>query len=101
MRRKIVLFKRMGGLEVPGRFPASHPASDLHKMTSNREGPMKETELVGELSSLRNFFAYNTFEDKYLKYIGRLPKIALEKDRGASHHSILDICTHILDVYRS
>ncbi len=55
-----------------------------------------------ELAALRDFFAYNTFVRKqYLSSINKLPKKALTKDRGASYPSILDILTHVLDVYRS
>ncbi|MGA2664208.1 MAG: DinB family protein [Nitrososphaerales archaeon] len=59
-------------------------------------------ELVGELASLREFFAYNVFvRRKYLDFMGGLPEETLTKDRGASYPSILDIQTHILDVCRS
>lgn len=61
-----------------------------------------EAELEGELKALRDFFAYNTFvRKKYLRFIGKLPKKIITKDRGASYPSILDIFTHVLDVYRS
>ena len=60
------------------------------------------TELTGELSALRDFFACNTFvRKKYLSLISELPKKSLIKDRGASYPSILDIQTHIVDVCRS
>ncbi len=56
---------------------------------------------MGELASLRDFFAYNTFvRKKYLRLISKLPKKTLAKDRGASYPSIIDIFVHILDVYR-
>ena len=55
-----------------------------------------------ELAALQDFFAYNTFvRRKYLSFISKLPKKALTKDRGASYSSILDILTHVLDVYKS
>jgi uncharacterized damage-inducible protein DinB len=60
------------------------------------------SEQSGELASLREFFAYNTFvRKKYLDMMVKLPKETLMKDRGASFPSILDIHTHVLDVYRS
>ncbi|MDA4122052.1 MAG: DinB family protein [Thaumarchaeota archaeon] len=56
----------------------------------------------GELASLRDFFAYNSFvRKKYAIVMGKLPGATLTKDRGASHPSLLDIWTHILDVDRS
>ncbi len=55
-----------------------------------------------ELEALQDFFEYNTFvRKKYLSLISKLPKKTLTKDRGASFPSILDILTHILDVYKS
>lgn len=61
----------------------------------------RATELAGELIALQEFFAYNTFvRKKYLSFITKLPKKILTKNREASFPSILDIQTHILDVYR-
>lgn len=55
-----------------------------------------------ELEALRDFFQYNTFvRKKYLGLISKLPEKTLTKDRGASFPSILDILTHVLDVYKS
>jgi uncharacterized damage-inducible protein DinB len=60
------------------------------------------TKLLGELEALQNCFAYNLFvRKKYLEFITKLPKKTLTKDRGASYPSILDIFTHVLDVYDS
>ena len=55
-----------------------------------------------ELEALQDFFEYNTFvRKKYLGMISKLPRKTLTKDRGASFPSILDILTHVLDVYKS
>ncbi len=55
-----------------------------------------------ELEALQDFFEYNTFvRKKYLRTISKLPRKTLTKDRGASFPSILDILTHVLDVYKS
>ncbi|MDH2900512.1 MAG: DinB family protein [archaeon] len=55
-----------------------------------------------ELEAVRDWFEYNTFVRKrYLDYISKLPENVITKDRGASFPSILDILTHILDVYKS
>jgi uncharacterized damage-inducible protein DinB len=54
-----------------------------------------------ELQALRDFFDYNTFVRKrYLSFISKLPQNLVTKDRGASFPSILDIFTHVLDVYK-
>jgi uncharacterized damage-inducible protein DinB len=59
------------------------------------------SELDGELKSLRDFFAYNTFvRKKYFKLISKLPKNVIGKNRGASFPTIQDIFVHVLDVYR-
>jgi uncharacterized damage-inducible protein DinB len=56
----------------------------------------------GEVEALRDWFEYNTYvRQRYLRLISRLPKAALAEDRGASFPSILDIFTHVLDVYKS
>ena len=55
-----------------------------------------------ELESLQDFFEYNTYvRKKYLGLVSKLPEKTLTKDRGASFPSILDILTHVLDVYKS
>jgi uncharacterized damage-inducible protein DinB len=55
-----------------------------------------------ELDALRDWFDYNSFvRKKYLRLIVRLPRGVVTKDRGASYPSILDVFTHVLDVYKS
>jgi uncharacterized damage-inducible protein DinB len=55
-----------------------------------------------ELEALKDWFDYNAFVRKrYLEFIARLPENVITKDRGASFPSILDIFTHVLDVYKS
>jgi uncharacterized damage-inducible protein DinB len=55
-----------------------------------------------ELEALKDWFDYNTFVRKrYLEFIALLPESVITKDRGASFPSILDIFTHVLDVYQS
>jgi uncharacterized damage-inducible protein DinB len=50
----------------------------------------------------KDWFAYNTFvRQQYLKLISALPTDVITKDRGASFPSILEIFTHVLDVYKS
>jgi uncharacterized damage-inducible protein DinB len=59
-----------------------------------------DSNLNGELASLRDFFAYNKFvRKKYFRFLSKLPKNTLTKDRGASFSSLLDIYTHVLDAY--
>jgi len=54
-----------------------------------------------ELYAIREWYAYNTFVRKrYLGFLHTLPRNVISKDRGASYSSILDIFTHVLDVYR-
>jgi len=55
-----------------------------------------------ELTTLRRFFRYIAdARQVYLETFSRLPSDALQKDRGASFPSILDIFGHALDVYKS
>jgi len=57
-------------------------------------------ELNGELSALRDFFAYNTFvRRRYLAMITGLPEKVRTKDRGASYPTLVDIMAHVLDAY--
>ena len=54
-----------------------------------------------ELYAIREWYAYNTFVRKrYLRYFQKLPRDIISKDKGASYSSILDIFTHVLDVYK-
>ena len=62
----------------------------------------ENTQRKDELQTLRDWFSYNTFVRKrYLGFLARFPRNAINKDRGASYPSILDIFTHVLDVYKS
>ena len=71
-------------------------------MTENKKTKPPPSLLEGELSSLQDFFAYNSYvRRKYFNFIRTLPEATLAKDRGASFPSILDIWTHILDVAKS
>ena len=55
-----------------------------------------------ELEALKDWFDYNTFVRKrYLDFIAGLPENVITRNRGASFPSILDIFTHVLDVYKS
>lgn len=55
-----------------------------------------------ELEALKDWFDYSTFVRKrYLDFISKQPENVITKERGASFPSILDIVTHILDVYKS
>ena len=64
--------------------------------------PRKQISQRSELQAVKDWFDYNTFVRKrYLRSIEKLPKNVLEKNRGASFPSILDIFTHVLDVYKS
>jgi uncharacterized damage-inducible protein DinB len=64
--------------------------------------PPRITRNRSELEALKDWFDYNTFVRKrYLDFLGGLPENVITKDRGASFPSILDIFTHVLDVYKS
>lgn len=63
---------------------------------------MSSTAARTELEAVKDWFDYNTFVRKrYLDLIAGLPENVITKDKGASFPSILDIFTHVLDVYRS
>jgi uncharacterized damage-inducible protein DinB len=65
---------------------------------------LKRVEIAqrSELQAVKDWFAYNTFvRQQYLKLISGLPTVVITKDRGASFPSILDVFTHVLDVYKS
>jgi uncharacterized damage-inducible protein DinB len=54
-----------------------------------------------ELQAIREWYAYNTFVRKrYLRFLRKLPRNIVSKDKGASYASILDIFTHVLDAYK-
>jgi uncharacterized damage-inducible protein DinB len=64
--------------------------------------PTKQISQRSELEAVKDWFDYNTFVRKrYLRSIQKLPTRVITKDRGASFPSILDIFTHVLDVYKS
>ena len=71
---------------------------DLCKSCGNLRQKINAQELAGELQSVREVFAYNTFVRKrYLAFFDQLSKETLTKDRGASYPSILDIFVHVLN----
>ena len=62
----------------------------------------RRTRNRSELEALKDWFDYNSFVRKrYLEFIAGLPENVITRDRGASFPSILDIFTHVLDVYKS
>ncbi len=53
------------------------------------------------MQAIREWYEYNTFVRKrYLRFLHKLPRNIISKDKGASYPSILDIFTHVLDVYK-
>ena len=55
-----------------------------------------------ELQTMKEWYAYNTFVRKrYLRFLKRLPRSVITKDKGASFPSVLDIFTHVLDVHQA
>jgi len=55
-----------------------------------------------ELQALREWYAYNIFVRKrYLRFLNKLPRSVTTEDKGASFPSVLDIFTHVLDVYKA
>jgi uncharacterized damage-inducible protein DinB len=68
-----------------------------------KEYPMQlDTDSRDELTAIRDWFDYNTFvREKYMTLLSSLKPEILNKDRGASFPSVLDIHVHILDVIKS
>ena len=63
---------------------------------------MREETGKSELEAIRDWYAYNTFvRRRYLRFLQRLPKGVITKGKEASFPSILEIFTHVLDVYKS
>ena len=63
---------------------------------------MKTAIGISELQAIREWYAYDTFVRKrYLRFLKRLPSSIRTKDTGASFPSVLDIFTHVLDVYKA
>jgi len=55
-----------------------------------------------ELQALREWYEYDIFVRKrYLRFLRKLPRRVTTEDKGASFPSILDIFTHVLDVYKA
>jgi len=55
-----------------------------------------------ELQTMKEWYAYNIFVRKrYLRFLKRLSRSVITKDKGASYPSVLDIFTHVLDVYKA
>jgi uncharacterized damage-inducible protein DinB len=55
-----------------------------------------------ELDAIKEWYRYNSYvRKKYYDALSKLPQPEIEKDRGASFPSLVDIMAHTLDAYRS
>lgn len=63
---------------------------------------MKTTVRNSELQTMKEWYAYDIFVRKrYLRFLKKLPRRVITKDKGASYPSVLDIFAHVLDVYKA
>ena len=55
-----------------------------------------------ELTAIKEWYRYNTYvRKKYLDAIEKLPAQEIDRDRGASFPTLVDILAHTLDAYAS